>query len=74
MAHRRLDPVGRTRGEVADGGAELLVPVAEDGRRHLHAVARRALHGVAAAVDLRGDPLDLDAGRGLAGLGQCHEA
>ena len=43
------------------------MPVLEDVRRDLDPVALRALDRIAAAVDLRLDVLDLDAGRGLLG-------
>jgi hypothetical protein len=41
------------------------VAVLEDVRGHVETVARRGLHRVAAAVDLRTDVLDLDTGRAL---------
>ena len=55
-------PLGRAARLPAHRGAERLVPVAEDPRAHVDAVADRALDRVAAAVDLRGHVLDLDAG------------
>jgi len=69
---RRLAPARRAGRLVADGGAEELVPVAEDAGRHVDAVAHGALHRVAPAVDLRRHPLDLNARRRLVGLRKWH--
>src|SRR4029079_9326584 len=71
---RRLAPAGGGRGLVADGTAERLVGVPEDARRDVDAGALGALDGIAAAVDLRRDGLNLDARRRLLGLRQRHEA
>src|SRR5439155_11203517 len=68
----RLLPPGRARRLVPDRGPERLVAVPEDDRRHLDAVALDAFDRIAAAVDLRCDPLDLDARRGFARLGKWH--
>ncbi len=57
---RRLGPARRAGPAVANRRAERLVAVAEDPRRHGDALAGRAFHGPAAAVDLRRDVLDLD--------------
>jgi hypothetical protein len=43
------------------------VPVPEDRRPDLDLVAERALHGIAAAVDLGPHVLDLDAGWSVLG-------
>ena len=71
---RRLQPARRAGRLDANRGAEHVVPVPEDPRRDGHGVADRPLHRVAAAVDLRPNGLDLDAGRGLGGLRQRHVA
>ena len=71
---RRLQPAGGARRLVAHGGAEDVVAVPEDPRRHVDAFADRPFHRVAAAVDLRPHLLDLDARRWVGGLRQRHVA
>ena len=66
---RALQPLPRARGPVADDRAQHVVPVLEDRRRELDGIALRHLDGIASAIDLRPDVLDLDAGRELSGGG-----
>src|SRR5205807_486304 len=69
----RLPPASLADRLVPDGGAADLVAVTEDPRRHLDSVADGALHGVAAAVDLRRHALDLHARRRLHRLREQHD-
>ena len=62
LPHLDLVPLRGARRAVADRGAEQLVAVAEDRCPDLDLVADGALDRVAAAVELRPDVLDLDAG------------
>src|SRR5204863_8325064 len=57
---RHLRPAGGARALVANRRAERLVAVAKDPGGDLDRVANRSLDRVAAAVDLRRHPLDLD--------------
>ena len=66
---RALLPLPRARGPVADDRAQDVVPVLEDRRRELDGIALRHLDGIASAIDLRPDVLNLDAGRELSGGG-----
>ena len=70
---RPLPPRGAAP-PVADGSAELVVPVAEDPRAHLDGVADDTLDRVAPAVELGRHLLDLDAGRWSVRPGQRHWA
>jgi hypothetical protein len=63
VVHEALAPAPVALRPRAHGRAEDLVPVAKDRRRHLEALTLRPLHRVAAAVEHRLDPLDLDPAR-----------
>ncbi len=58
-----LQPAARPGAPVAHDGPQLVVAVPEDRRRDEHTLAERRLRGIAPAVHLRVDVLDLDSGR-----------
>src|SRR5581483_1842899 len=68
-----LPPRGAGR-PIADRRAHDVVPVAEDARGDVDALARDALHGITPAVDLRLDLENLDARRWIVRLRQWHVA
>ena len=70
MRERLLTPARLAGPAHADRAAEDVVPVLEDGRVDVDALADRALDRIAAAVEDRLDRLDLDAW--LWGLGNGH--
>src|SRR5207302_6564465 len=69
---RRLEPARRAGRLVANRRAEQLVPVAENARADVDAFADRPLDRVAAAVDLWGHALNLDARGRVVRLRKWH--
>ena len=65
--HRQLAPASLPGRAEAQGSAEHLVPVAQERRPHVDALAEGALGRVATGVDLGPDALDADARRSLRG-------
>jgi hypothetical protein len=59
---RRFLPLPGAGRAIAHDRAQDVVSVLEDGRRELKTIALGHLDGIASAVDLRPDVLDLDAG------------